>query len=671
MCKISLVFFMMVIGVWSAAAQLPPLTVTIEPEEAGSVVYSPAAARSTAHQTTGQIAILLRIENTGILPAVIETVTIIYSGPGGSVTQKEIARKDDASLPLTINGGMVGYWHQVRNNTEDTVIYLTENFEPNLISVKLTCKGFPKPVIISRPMKKHSSLADGGSYRFPGRARDMSDGEYWSTASSHGTSTYGSQLFGYDMGVTGWDEQEKKYKDTLPGKSGCKNTDYRVYGKPVYSMAAGEVIKFKNDAIENPMPFRLAGDTNTNCPTEQEKKDWTCTLPAGTGGGNYVMIRTRDEVHEYGHLQTGTVNERLKVGENVNAGVYLGRVGNTGCSTAPHIHFDMLQIHDLAQLKIDSNQNHPDIVSLRPLLFHDIYTIDASLLTGRDPHPDKWSKVVDRAIPRQFSYIWGSKSEPCYHVPEMPEISYYEIPSDEFQAKLSRAETCGYYPEWVDGFEYKGRNYYNVIFRYDPTRAWRSRHKQDLAEFNAHRQELESAGYRLIFVDSYPGDGKTWFSTIYVRDGGPQTKVTPLMPDPAHNVQFTELTENGWRPIRVSSVAGAVTFITTLYEKRPVGKWEMRHALTSAEYKTLFQKNLDKGWELVHLNAYIAGDGKERFGAIWHQNTPYSVVSGRHGLSALDYRLQLDTHLKKDYLTRVITGYEVNDAILFAAAWGK
>lgn len=671
MRRFPVVFLIIAAAACIAAAQ-PTINVTIEPLEQGSVVYSPIAARSANHQTTGQIALLLRIHNPTLTPLILEKVEILYEGPGAGITEKEI--EVDGLLPMDLPAGRVVYWHQVRDDNHDTVIYLTENFEPNLIIVKLYCKGIAKPLTISKAMKKHSSPFVGGSYLFPGKAKDMRPGEYWYTRSRHDTSSYGSQLFAYDMYALGWDEEKKDYSSLLPGTDGCKNTDHRAYDKPVYAMAEGVVVRFKDGVADNPMPYRLTGDTDTDCPTQAEKAAFDCTgMAKGTGGGNYIMIRSRGEVHGYAHLKAGTLNERLirEPEQRVNAGVYLGRIGNTGCSSFPHTHFDLLRIHDLATLKTTSNENHPDIVSLRPLLFHDIFTIDADLLTGRDPEPEKWSKVIDRAIPKQFSLIWGSKNEPCYHVPEIPEISYHGISFDDFQTLFDRADKCGYYPEWVDGFEFKGRSYYNMVFRYDPGRAWRSRHKQDLQEFNAYRQELEAAGYRLIFVDSYPGGDKTWFSSIYVRDNGAQTRVTPMLPDVGHDAMFNQLTGNGWRPIRVSSVfAGGMRFTTTLYEKKAVGKWEMRVRLTGPEYEALLEKNADKGLELVHLNAYITGEG-ERFGAIWHQNTPFTTVSGRHGLSGLDYRLKLDDHLKTGYLTRSITGYEVNDSMIFAAAWAK
>jgi hypothetical protein len=57
--------FLIVAAVCFAKAERPPLKVSVEPTEGEFVVFMPAAAKSSQLSTMGQIALLLKIENTG------------------------------------------------------------------------------------------------------------------------------------------------------------------------------------------------------------------------------------------------------------------------------------------------------------------------------------------------------------------------------------------------------------------------------------------------------------------------------------------------------------------------------------------------------------------------------------------------------------------------------
>jgi murein DD-endopeptidase MepM/ murein hydrolase activator NlpD len=71
------------------------------------------------------------------------------------------------------------------------------------------------------------------------------------------------------------------------------------------------------------------------------------------GSANFVHVRHPDGLTAvYGHLKKGSV--AVSVGQQVSEGEILGVVGSSGCSTAPHLHFEL---RDAANRVVDPFRN--------------------------------------------------------------------------------------------------------------------------------------------------------------------------------------------------------------------------------------------------------------------------------------------------------------------------
>lgn len=60
----------------------------------------------------------------------------------------------------------------------------------------------------------------------------------------------------------------------------------------------------------------------------------------GALAGNHVIVASGAVFHAYVHLATGSV--AVAAGDRVRAGNPIGRVGHTGNSTSPHLHFQLM-----------------------------------------------------------------------------------------------------------------------------------------------------------------------------------------------------------------------------------------------------------------------------------------------------------------------------------------
>ena len=109
---------------------------------------------------------------------------------------------------------------------------------------------------------------------------------------------------------------------------GMQLSDWPSFGAPIYAVASGTVVSTITDRPEAPLFAPESGN-----PTVKTPKDFN---------GNEVVERIGPGLYAiYDHLQTGSVmvksDERLRTGEQI------ARLGDTGNSSLPHLHFG---IHD-------------------------------------------------------------------------------------------------------------------------------------------------------------------------------------------------------------------------------------------------------------------------------------------------------------------------------------
>lgn len=101
---------------------------------------------------------------------------------------------------------------------------------------------------------------------------------------------------------------------------GSKVEQHYAFGEEVFAVADGTVVSIQDGKPETP----------PNVPMKPETKD--------DYGGNHVILEIAPDVFAlYVHLHPGSLT--VKVGDVVKAGAPLAKIGNTGPSMGPHLHF--------------------------------------------------------------------------------------------------------------------------------------------------------------------------------------------------------------------------------------------------------------------------------------------------------------------------------------------
>jgi murein DD-endopeptidase MepM/ murein hydrolase activator NlpD len=120
---------------------------------------------------------------------------------------------------------------------------------------------------------------------------------------------------------------------------GTRFNDYYAYGADVLAAANGRVTSVANDQPEDPSAMQRPNESQEAYFARLQKEQAERLAKGLTAiAGNYVMIdHGKNEYSLYAHLQPGSV--RVHVGDQVKTGDVLGKLGSSGNSTEPHLHF--------------------------------------------------------------------------------------------------------------------------------------------------------------------------------------------------------------------------------------------------------------------------------------------------------------------------------------------
>lgn len=345
----------------------PSLDLNVAPFAARAVRYQPLAPAGNGQAERYALCLDVRITNTGTSPVTVRTLTVGFpTAPGlpGKVIDlwTPATQTDPEHKGLTIPVGQQG---APKDFTQANTLVLNTT-PPNQVLFSIAADGFSEPATFTRPLGRAKQ-----SFRWFGRPHELARGEYW--LGEGGSHCCGPQLFAYDLGCIGYDKQTKTWSELKPGAAQGLNASYRIWGKPIYAVADG-IVEEKLDGIVT----NTVGTTNPNAHSS----------------GNHFLIQHGDALVYYSHMQSGSL-AAFEVGDKVTEGDFLGRVGNSGNSFAPHLH-----VHTVDE----------DTWLLRPFTFHD--TVMAKSHPAR-PGQAQWQAADDRAIPFQRTMIYPSEVPPA------------------------------------------------------------------------------------------------------------------------------------------------------------------------------------------------------------------------------------------------------------------
>ncbi|MBL1226280.1 M23 family metallopeptidase [Enterococcus sp. BWR-S5] len=120
--------------------------------------------------------------------------------------------------------------------------------------------------------------------------------------------------------------------------------DCYCWGEPIYAPCDGKVVMLEDGIRERKIVHWFVDSMIAikNALFFNEEKDAHSKI-----AGNYVVINYgKDGYMAFAHLQKDSIAVTLN--QEIKKGDYLGKVGHSGNSTAPHLHFQLMDSQDIA-----------------------------------------------------------------------------------------------------------------------------------------------------------------------------------------------------------------------------------------------------------------------------------------------------------------------------------
>jgi hypothetical protein len=161
---------------------------------------------------------------------------------------------------------------------------------------------------------------------------------------SHGISKYG-ETYAYDfVKVNDKSRSDKFYAVSFLHYllHGTMLNECYGWGSGIYAPFDGEIVKAENGVSER-NPVKITTDM-------KYMKEITSRFQKGKVeyrevAGNYIIIKYKQNIYAlFAHLKNGSI--KVKEHQIVRRGQLLGEVGHSGNSTAPHLHFQLMENAD-------------------------------------------------------------------------------------------------------------------------------------------------------------------------------------------------------------------------------------------------------------------------------------------------------------------------------------
>lgn len=166
---------------------------------------------------------------------------------------------------------------------------------------------------------------------------------------SHGTNRMGLR-YAFDFLQVDWEQNKKPFHRLSSLRyllMGVPLEACYCWGQEIFAPCDGEILTVTDGIPERKTVHWLVDSAIAikNAATFNERRDKYSQI-----AGNYLVMKCAEDVYiAFVHLQTDSI--AVAPNEKIKKGTFLGRVGHSGNSTSPHLHFQVMDSSDIANAK--------------------------------------------------------------------------------------------------------------------------------------------------------------------------------------------------------------------------------------------------------------------------------------------------------------------------------
>ena len=531
---------------------------------------------------------------------------------------------------------------------------------PSRIRFAIKYAEYSEPAVLEFNLAFRENTVPSGAFFFPAKQSDLPNAawryfyrrrhanyEYPDPAEPDRARPLEDQRWAHDIGVMRWNGSawsDVKSSAESTALNDRLNTDYLIWGMPMYAMGDGVVVACYDGEVDH----------------DPQDEGFSYEF----GAGNHLEIDYGGDRVVLAHSQLGSIPDELCPGPDhqyhvnlnipVRAGQYIGRVGNTGHTTNPHIH-----VHAYNEAADDTiNIIAGTLPGGRgvPALFRNLRSVaDQTHLNNLGQNPSYGQH--DGKVLHRFSLF---QPNPC-GFPEIAddatEISFTQLTSECYQDMVNVATAKGWVPNIVDGYDVAGQARFNATFRPSTGASWTAYHDQTTAQMADLIDANIVAQRELHWIDAYKSGSEVRYAAVFFRRPGPVQDIFFDRSQAQWNTEFAQMSDAGYVPVNVAVVQNSLGSLryTSVWERFGTSGWTLQLPTASA-FSEVVASEEAAGRKPVYVNAFRVG------------STPYVTglfVAGMGGtttksvdVDAATLGLAIGANAFSDRPIRAVTGYD-------------